>query len=245
MIATADLPPAGAAPATAPTKALLVCGTLAGPLFVATFLVLGAIRPAYDPLRHSISTLALGQFGWIQSLNFLVASLLTLAFAVGMRRVLWPQQGALWGPLLIGLWAVGLLGAGTFVTDPTAGYPPGTPAKIPDPSVHGILHNLAAGLGFPALVAACLVLARRFAARGQRGWALYSAASGVVVFVSTVLAGYGFPRTEGLGQFGGLFQRIAVVCGWGWLTALAILLLRSSGPPRLLAPARRGGGPGG
>jgi hypothetical protein len=24
--------------------------------------------------------------------------------------------------------------------------------------------------------------------------------------------------------FGGLFQRIAVLCGWGWLTALAIRL---------------------
>ena len=241
MTVTADLPPAGATPATARTKALLVCGAVAGPLFVTVFLVLGAVRPAYDPLRHSISTLALGEFGWIQRLNFLVASLLTLAFAVGARRILRPQQGSFWGPSLIGLWAVGLLGAGLFVTDPTAGYPPGTPAKIPDPSVHGILHNLAAGLGFPALVAACVVLARRFAARGQRGWALYSAASGVIVFISTVLASYGFPRTEGLGQFGGLLQRIAVVCGWGWLSALAILLLRSGGPPHLLAPARRGG----
>jgi Protein of unknown function (DUF998) len=238
---TADLPPAGAAPGTARTKALLVCGAGVGPLFVTVFLVLGALRPAYNPLRHSISTLALGEFGWIQRLNFLVAGLLTLAFAVGLRRVLWPQQGSFWGPSLIGLWAVGLLGAGLFVTDPTAGYPPGTPAKIPDPSLHGILHNLAAGLGFPALVAACVVLARRFAARGQRGWALYSAASGAVLFISTVLASYGFPRAEGLGQFGGLFQRIAVVCGWGWLTVLAILLLRSGGPSGPIAQARRGG----
>jgi hypothetical protein len=241
MTTTAELPPAGAAPATALTKALLVCGALAGPLFVTTFL--GASRPDYDPLRHSISTLALGEDGWIQRLNFIVAAVLTLAFAVGVRRVLWPQ-GASWGLLLIGLWAVGLLGAGIFLTDPTAGYPPGTPAKLPDPSMHGSLHNLAAGLGFPALVAACLVFARRFAARGQRGWALYSTVSGIVLFVLTVLAGYGFPRTEGLGEFGGLFQRIAVVCGWGWLTALAILLLRSGSPPHLRTQARRGG-PGG
>jgi Protein of unknown function (DUF998) len=54
-------------------RALLVCGAIVGPLFVTTFLVLGALRPAYDPLRHSISTLALGAFGWIQSLNFIVA----------------------------------------------------------------------------------------------------------------------------------------------------------------------------
>src|SRR5215472_1431749 len=206
-------------------RALLICGIIAGPLFVTAFLVQGAIRPDYDPLKHSISTLALGSFGWIQSLNFIVASLLTLAFAVGVRHVLWPEMRSIWGPVLIGLWAIGLIGAGIFVTDPTAGYPPGTPARIENPSVPGILHNLSAGLGFPALVAACLAFARWFALRRERGWAFYSAVSGVVLLISVVLASYAFPRTEGLGLFGGLFQRIAVVCGWGWLTALAIHLL--------------------
>jgi hypothetical protein len=33
MTVTADLPPAGAAPGTARTGALLVCGAVAGPLF--------------------------------------------------------------------------------------------------------------------------------------------------------------------------------------------------------------------
>jgi hypothetical protein len=192
---------------------------------VIAFLVEGVLHPDYNPLRHSISTLALGSFGWIQSLNFIVASLLTLAFAVGVRRVLRLEMRSIWGPLLIGLWAVGLIGAGIFVTDPTAGYPPGTPAKIENPSVPGILHNLSAGLGFPALVVACLVFARWFAARRERGWAFFSALSGVFLLISVVLASYAFPRTEGLGLFGGLFQRIAVVCGWGWLTALAIYLL--------------------
>src|SRR5215510_8056023 len=140
---------------------LLACGAIAGPLFVTAFLVQGATRPDYNPIRHSISTLALGSaFGWIQILNFVVAGLLTLAFAVGVRRVLRPQNGSTWGPLLVGLYAVGLLGAGVFVTDPDAGYPPGTLAKIQDPSVHGILHYLSAGLGFPALLAACFVFAR-------------------------------------------------------------------------------------
>jgi len=205
---------------------LLACGAIAGPLFVSAFVVQGATRPDYNPLRHSISTLALGsEFGWIQILNFVIAGLLTMAFAVGVRRVLRPQNGSTWGPLLIGLYAVGLLGAGLFVTDPDAGYPPGTPAKIEDPSLHGVLHNLSAGLGLPALLAACFVYARWFAARNERGWALYSAVSGAVFLISIVLASYGFPRTGGLGEVGGLFQRVSVVSGWVWLTALAIYLL--------------------
>ena len=203
----------------------LICGVIAGPLFVTAFLIQGAIRPDYNPLRHSISTLELGsEFGWIQSLNFIVAGLLMLVFAVGVRSMLRSEMRSTWGPLLIGLWAVGLIGAGIFATDPDIGYPPKTPYPIQD-SMHGVLHNLSAGLGFPALVVACLVFARWFAVRRERGWAFYSAVSGVVLLISVVLASYAFPRTEGLGLFGGLFQRIAVVCGWGWLTALAIHLL--------------------
>lgn len=214
---------------------LLACGAIAGPLFVIAFVVQGATRPDYDPLRHSISTLALGsEFGWIQIVNFVVAGLLSLAFAVGLWVPLRGEPGSIWGPLLIGLWAVSLLLAGIFVTDPTAGYPPGTPTRIHDPSVHGIVHNLSVGLGFPALLVAFFVLAKRFAAHGKRGWALYSVVSGAVFIVAVVLAGYGFPRTEGLGEVGGLFQRISVVSGWGWLTAVAIRLLidRSAMRPR-------------
>ena len=75
------------------------------------------------------------------------------------------------------------------------------------------------------MLAACFVFARWFAARGDRGWALYSAVSGAAFLIMVVLASYGFPRTEGLGEVGGLFQRIAVVSGWAWLAALAIYLV--------------------
>ena len=68
------------------TKTLLACGVVAGPLFVFGFLVEGATRAAYDPLRHPVSSLALGDRGWTQTANFLVAGFLTLVFAVGLRR---------------------------------------------------------------------------------------------------------------------------------------------------------------
>jgi hypothetical protein len=34
------------------TKPLLVCGAIAGPLFVVTLLIEGATRPQYNPVRH-------------------------------------------------------------------------------------------------------------------------------------------------------------------------------------------------
>jgi Protein of unknown function (DUF998) len=41
-------------------RALFVCGVVAGPLFVLVFLIEGAMTPDYDPLRHPVSSLALG-----------------------------------------------------------------------------------------------------------------------------------------------------------------------------------------
>ena len=70
------------------TKALLACGAIVGPLFVVGFLFIGATRANYDPLRHPVSSLALGDYGWVQSANFVVAGLLTLALSVGLRRAL-------------------------------------------------------------------------------------------------------------------------------------------------------------
>jgi hypothetical protein len=79
------------------TKALLSCGAVAGPLFVAAFLVEGAARLGYDPLRHPVSSLVLDDHGWMQTANFGVASLLTLAFAAGLRLALWLGKSSTWG----------------------------------------------------------------------------------------------------------------------------------------------------
>lgn len=209
------------------TKALLACGVVSGPLFVSTFLVEGTTRANYDPLRHPVSSLALGGWGWTQVTNFIVAGLLTLAFSVGLRRVFRPPEGSTWGPLLVGVWAAGLLAAGAFVTDPVSGYPPGSPDRLSGYSWHGALHDLFSLVAFVALAAACFVFSRRFAVRGERGWTVYSAISGVAFAVAFVLSSAGFGQAEGLVDVAGLLQRVAVTVGFGWLTLLATRFLRS------------------
>jgi hypothetical protein len=68
------------------TRRLLRCGVAAGPVFVAVFLLEGAVRDGYRPLRHPVSSLALGSRGWIQTGNFVVAGTLFLAGAAGLAR---------------------------------------------------------------------------------------------------------------------------------------------------------------
>jgi hypothetical membrane protein len=228
MTVTADLPPAGAAPSGTRTRALLACGAVAGPLFTLAWAAEGATRANYSWLRHPVSSLELGDWGWTQQANFVVAGLLTLGFAVGLRRALRPLGGSTWGPLLVAAHGIGLLGAGLFVTDPVSGYPPGTPDHLQTyGSAHAALHDLVSVGTFVGLPLACLVLARRFAGWGQRGWASYSAASGAAFLAGTVLTSIAFnAQAEPLVQVGGLLQRATVTVGWTWLTLIAVHLLR-------------------
>ena len=210
------------------TKALLVCGAIAGPLFTVAWIVEGATRDNYNPLRHPISSLALEDFGWTQAANFIVTGLLTLAFAIGLRRVLQSRGGSTWGPLLIGACAIGLLGAGIFATDPINGYPPGTPDKhLAYSSVHAALHDLFSSLLFVGLPITCFVLARRFAGWGEFGWVIYSTVTGFAFVFMFVLASAGFAQAEGLVDLAGLFQRITLTVGWVWITLLAVHLLKA------------------
>jgi Protein of unknown function (DUF998) len=218
-------------------RAQLTCGAVAGPLFLFT---LGGTRAHYDPIRHPGSSLELGPYGWLQQVNFVVAGVLTLAFAAGLRRALRPGRGALWGPLLIGVWAVGLIGAGIFVTDPVNGYPPGTSDAVARPTLHGSLHDLLSVSGFVALCVAFLVLARRFAADGRWASVAYSVGTAVVFAVAFGLASAAFQQAGALVAVGGLFQRVAAVAGWAWLTLLAARLLRPARRPHEPPPPPAG-----
>jgi hypothetical membrane protein len=203
------------------TRALLGCGVLAGPLFVLVFLIEGATRAGYDPLRHPVSSLALGPYGWLQTINFLVVGALYLAFAVGLWRAPRSLVRTRLGVVLLGAAALGMLGAGLFTTDPVSGYPPGS-KELSGYTTTGALHDLVSVPTFLGLPLAALVFAGSFLRSGNRAWALYSAATGVVMLVAFWLASGAFAQQPGLVDFGGLFQRAVIVTGFAWQTALAV-----------------------
>jgi hypothetical protein len=204
---------------------LLVCGAVAGPIFVVAFLIEGATRDGYNAVRHPISSLSLGDLGWMQVANFLLTGALAVCFGVGLWRVLHPSRSATWGPLLIGLVGIGQIGAGLFATDPVGGYPPGTPATT-QITTSGLLHDLSALPVFLALPLACFIFARLFVRWRMVGWALYSVASGVVVLVFFFLANAGLSQSPDSVSYGGVFQRISLIAGYGWMSLLAVWLLR-------------------
>jgi hypothetical protein len=208
---------------------LLCCGAAAGPLFVTVFVIEGARRPDYKPLRHPVSSLALGSRGWVQVTNFAVTGTLYIAGAIGLRRARDPLLGTRLGPALFAGVGLGLLGSAAFRTDPISGYPSGTPDAPSDPTPTGAMHNIAALPIFLGIPAATLGRAWRFHQAGRRGWELYSAATGVSTLIGMALFGAGFSQASPrLTDRAGLVQRATIATGFGWLTALsAQALLRS------------------
>jgi hypothetical protein len=207
-------------------KKLFVCGAIAGPLFTAAWIVEGATRANYDTLRYAISSLSVGQSGWMQITSFIITGLLILAFSVGLRHAIRPSD-SVWGPLLVGLAGIGLIGAGIFVTDPFNGYPPGTPILPTVRTTHGILHDLFGTPFFLGLPITCFVFARLFTRRGERSWATYSVLSGFTMFAVFFVARLGFRLdSENLIALFGLLQRIVVTIGFAWLTLLAVYMLK-------------------
>jgi Protein of unknown function (DUF998) len=211
------------------TRLLVACGAIGPLLFIVVFLIEGATRPGYSVWHNFVSDLSLSNQGWMQIANFLICGVFMLCFALGLRQVLRSGKGAVWGPLLLGIFGLSLIIAGLFVTDPSLGYyPPGTSSSIH--TLHGTVHGANAPLAFGSLTIAIFVLARRFASDpAWRGWALYSLITGIL-FVGFFIACLVVAQLDQSGVLPnsptGLLERIAIIIGWGWLALVAIRLLR-------------------
>jgi hypothetical membrane protein len=199
------------------TRAMLVCGLVVGPLFVATAIVQILTRDGFDLRRHPISLLSVGEHGWIQVTNFIVAGLLSIVFGMGVARALTDGPGSRWAPRFFTLFGVGLVIGGMFRADPALGFPAGAPEGYPEHiTTHGMIHAIAPPLSFLSLIAACLVIARRFSTEGLRRAALLTRIVAAVCFVLSVPIGPGFSIR--------LF--IAVALAFAWVAAYAVYLRR-------------------
>jgi hypothetical membrane protein len=200
-------------------RRLAPCGAAGAILFVLVFLIDGQVHPGYDPVRDTVSELALGPWGWVQTTSFVVTGLLMIAFAVGLAWTLRSGRAYRWTPRLVVAYGIGLVLSGIFRTDPV---------PAPRHTWPGDLHLAASVLVFGALSAVCFVVARRIP---ERRWAWYCRLTGVAVPVLFVLAG------AGPAEIGGLIQRLCIVVGWTWVAIISIRAFTAGRPPDAQPPA--------
>src|SRR5690348_5960343 len=70
------------------TRALLTSGTIAGPFYLAVGIAQALLRDGFVFARHPLSVLANGSGGWIQTANIVLAGLMVIGAALGIRRVI-------------------------------------------------------------------------------------------------------------------------------------------------------------
>jgi hypothetical membrane protein len=192
---------------------------LAGPIvFTITWVAQELARiEEYSPFEEPVSALAAGPNGWIQSVNFAVFGLLTIAFAIGLYR----GSPSRVGPALFLVSGIGLLMAAAFpLREDAAGV-------TYDPGGH-----LAAGLTFfTSSALALLVISFALAKHTEWRWlAIPVRVAGILMLVSNPVMGIlVIPDDAPLHDWSGLAQRVIVL---GLLfparLALSYQMLRSS-----------------
>ena len=199
-----------------------VLGMIAPITFVATVIILGAIRPGYSHISQEISQL--GEIGSsnaiIQDVNFIILGLLILFLAVGLHRGIGDGRGSRVGPaFLVGFAILAGIGNGVFPCAPGCEFV----------TFSGIMHNLTGLTGFIGFIAAALILPRRFGSDGSwQGLGTYSRLSGVLALGFLVIW---IMSMNALPGFSGLFQRVMVGVLLLWIEVMSIRLFQSSKPP--------------
>ena len=185
-------------------SALYACGAVG---------VLHFLIRDYEPISQPLSYYAVSAYGWLMKtvLFAFAASVIALALALGRGAARLSRVGI---AFLFGAGTCLVL-AGIFPTDVTAGNLPVT--------LSGALHVAASYLASPCLVAAALLLSRRFDDARRRHAALFSLAlvSWALLAVLVIVNHLNL-------QVGGIGQRVFLALVWAWTMLTALRLRRSS-----------------
>lgn len=211
---------------------------------LATFTVIGILyffaavtaeellRPLYDPIQRTISELAVGPFGFLQTSAFVALGLSLLALQHALHRRLRHSLFSRVALVLLGLCGVASFLAAAFPTDLRG-------AVV---TVAGTIHESVAGFGYAGLIIAMILLTLHF--RREPRWRSFITPSSSlsVLGVGTSI----FMGATSNTDLSGLSQRVMVVplLVWVVLTSLRVRALgRAPNIAEEMSPAHAGDSP--
>jgi hypothetical protein len=179
------------------------------------------LPPHYSPISQAESDLAVGPFGYIMTVNFLVRGLLSLSFLYGFTAATTIGRRTRLGVLFLGVWAVGAFVLAAFPTDVGTG-----------PTVHGTVHLVTALVAFLAGAVGILLLSVHFTEEPRlaafRTPALLLSILGFIALLAMFL-GDGRPRIGD--EVGGLLERIFLGLVLLWMALVSLHMLRARSRP--------------
>lgn len=191
---------------TAQSRTLRIGGTagLVGPaLFAVLFILQNIVRTDDDVVAEPVSALSIGEYGWVQQLNFVVLGALLLAFAVALHRGIASSRLGWVGPALVSAAGVGLFVAAAFsLARDDSG-------AIYDPN----FHQVGALLFFGGIALGLMTLSRRLARDARwRNLSRYVLGAGVASMAGGILMNaLAIPEDAPLHGVVGMIQRIIVL----------------------------------
>ncbi|HVD03411.1 MAG TPA: DUF998 domain-containing protein [Candidatus Dormibacteraeota bacterium] len=204
-------------------------GVLTAPLlFAATFTALGSRREGYNWRRDAVSSLAVPPGGRLQQINFVTTGLLFLAAGRQLRdRAAIPGVAA----RLVQAAGIGLVGSGVWVTDTVPQPLDGSrlPVERLARTRAGRLHDVSAVPIFLGIPAAALVSSVAAARAHAWRWSGSSATGAILRPALFVCFGASYGAAPALAGKGGIFQRLSIGTGFGWVAAACLRGPRSPG----------------
>jgi hypothetical protein len=200
-----------------PTQRLSLLADLAvvGQLVFAASALLLPIWSQYGLVGDSISELALGRYGVVQTVAFLAVGLGTLGLAFAIRELTVSSWGSLVGSLLVAVYGAGAVLCAVFPTDRID-----RPADLSSLSTSGMVHLLVTAVSFLCAIVGMFVLTRTFM-RDDR-WRPFPRWSVCLPAAALVLV---FLQTQG--PLVGLIQRLLVAMPSAWLILVALRARRT------------------
>ena len=186
-------------------------------VYVVLDVILQLLPPHYSPLRQAESDLAVGPYGIIMNVNFLLRGALTFTVLAVWRQRVAPSAWERAGEILFAIWAATSALLAFFNTDILD-----DPRLVPHPvpTWHGDLHIALALMGFIAAPLGAIALSVAWARVRQQSTALTVIA---VLALLALLALVPFGHKD----LGGLGERIFLFVVLLWTGVAARLLMRS------------------
>jgi hypothetical protein len=167
-------------------------------------------------MTHSISSLALSDIGWVQSIGFLAIGLLVEIFTAGLLFNIRDNRGFHLSIACLAVMGFGMLMLGAFRTDPV---------NSPD-TTEGIIHNIVATAVFWLFPFTVLLMSR--ALKHDRNWEglyKYTIITGILAFILVIIAAI---LDEASSSWFGLAERILVANMIIWVLVMGCRLFRIS-----------------
>jgi hypothetical membrane protein len=183
-------------------------------LYVIIDVIAQLLPPHYSVIRQPESDLAVGSYGWLMTINFLIRGLLSFALIAGLAKGTTAAARSRAGLILLGIWAAGALLLALFPTD-LAGE------RV---TLHGAIHLLVAVIAFLCAAVGEIIISRRFAA--DAAWRSFSrpaltlAVLALIVCLLTLAGG----AVPGLKHIPGLTERLFLGLALLWMLVMALRL---------------------